>query len=237
MKKVGMLLLALAASSCGNDPATTMGITHAEPPPGGPQKAPIVMMHGMAGFTTLGPWDYFYGVKDALTADGYTVYFTKVDPFQSVEVRAQEAATQIDQILAQTGAARVHLIAHSQGGLDARYLISSLGYGNRVATLTTIATPHHGSRIADVSLGIIPGDAAGALAALGDLIVGGLTATDADLKTQITEITHQYCEGTFNPANPDDPRVSYYSVGGVTQPSLFVDQSQVDVVGPELAPS
>ena len=39
---------------------------------------------------------------------------------------------------------RVNLIAHSQGGLDSRYLISTLGWAERVASLTTIATPHHG---------------------------------------------------------------------------------------------
>src|SRR5437660_527450 len=112
MKKLWLGILLALAGGCGNPATTTLGMTRSDPPHGGPQKAPIVMMHGMAGFTTLGAWDYFYGVKDAVTADGYEIYFTKVDPFQSIEVRAQEAAAQIDVILAQTGAARVHLIAH-----------------------------------------------------------------------------------------------------------------------------
>src|SRR5262249_14838160 len=45
---------------------------------------------------------------------------------------------------------RVHLIAHSMGGLDARYMITKLGMAPRIASLTTIGTPHHGSPIADV---------------------------------------------------------------------------------------
>ena len=47
------------------------------------------------------------------------------------------------------------------GGLDSRYLIAKLGYGDRrsaIASLTTISTPHRGSAIADVLLRIIPDD-------------------------------------------------------------------------------
>jgi len=43
----------------------------------------------------------------------------------------------------------VNIIAHSMGGLDARFLISQLGMANRVVSLTTIATPHRGSYFAD----------------------------------------------------------------------------------------
>ena len=43
----------------------------------------------------------------------------------------------------------VNLIAHSMGGLDARYLISRLGMADQVRSLTTISTPHRGSFMAD----------------------------------------------------------------------------------------
>ena len=46
-------------------------------------------------------------------------------------------------------AGRVHLIGHSLGGLDARYLVSKLGMENRVATITTVGTPHRGTTFAD----------------------------------------------------------------------------------------
>ena len=35
------------------------------------------------------------------------------------------------------------------GGLDARFLISHLGLADRVRSLTTVCTPHHGSPVAD----------------------------------------------------------------------------------------
>lgn len=51
----------------------------------------------------------------------------------------------------------VHVIAHSMAGLDTRYALQQNLYGiadpGRVAVLSTIATPHHGSAIADLVLG------------------------------------------------------------------------------------
>ena len=45
-----------------------------------------------------------------------------------------------------------HLIAHSMGGLDSRFLISHLqpSGDNRILSLTTISSPHHGSPLADL---------------------------------------------------------------------------------------
>lgn len=175
-------------------------------------RLPIVLLHGASGFDQIGPLQYFYGVKSRLTSDGHQVFVTQVDPFQRIEVRAAQLVPQINAILQQTGAARVHLIGHSQGGLDARYLISHLGFGNRVATLTTISTPHHGSEVADVALGLLPGGAVDAIDFLVDLLFGA----SQDAEGQAYELTKQYADTIFNPTTPDDPRVSYYSVAGVT---------------------
>ena len=43
----------------------------------------------------------------------------------------------------------VHLIGHSMGGLDARALLADPAWAGRILSLTTIATPHLGSAIAD----------------------------------------------------------------------------------------
>lgn len=51
----------------------------------------------------------------------------------------------------------IHLIAHSMGGLDSRYALQQNLFGiadpGRVAALSTIATPHHGTAIADLIAG------------------------------------------------------------------------------------
>lgn len=242
----GAFALAVAASACGRsnvEGATAGDDTTATPEPtatatpAAEVPPPIVLMHGMAGWSVIGGYEYFNGIPEALRNDGYQVFATTVDPFQSVEVRAAQAAQQIDEILAETGAKKVHLIGHSQGGLDARYLVASLGYGDRVASVTTFATPNRGSKVSDVSLALIPGDAQAATAAIADALLGTATSTSADIGTQVHEMTYSFMTNEFNPANPDDPNVVYYSVAGSTQPWLTLHPDQVDVVNPLLAPA
>jgi triacylglycerol esterase/lipase EstA (alpha/beta hydrolase family) len=195
---------------------------------------PIVLLHGAAGFDRIGPLEYFFDIADTLEDDGQLVFTTQVDPLQRIDVRADQLADQIDAILAETGANRVHLIGHSQGGLDARFLISSLGYGDRVATLTTISTPHNGSRVADIALGLLPGGAEEVLAFLIDLLVGSATGSDQDVRGQIEQLTERYAINVFNPTNPDDPQVAYYSVAGVTQTNPFANPFTRDLCDPLL---
>lgn len=239
-------LIVMLGAACGEDASRSAAVATATPediPPtpvpdnGGRQKAPIVLMHGMAGFESIGPAEYFYGVADALRDDGYTVLVTVVDPFQSVEIRAAQAKEQIDAFMQENGVVRVHLIGHSQGGLDARFAVSSLGLGDRVATVTTIATPHRGIELVDVSTGVLGGDAGAALIALSSAFLGTTTGTQADLAAQLKEIGHGYCHDVFNPENPDDARVEYYSVSGVTQPWLTVDLTSTDIVDPLMLPA
>ncbi|HWM88679.1 MAG TPA: triacylglycerol lipase, partial [Kofleriaceae bacterium] len=194
---------------------------------------PIVLLHGAAGFDQIGPLDYYFRVVDDLLDEGQQVFTTQVAPLQTIDVRAEQLAEQIDAILDETGAGSVHLIAHSQGGLDARFLISSLGYGDRVATLTTISTPHQGSRVADVALGILPGGAEDALGFLIDLLVGAVAGGEQDVVGQLYQLTEEYA-ATFNAENPDDPRVEYYSVAGVTQTNPFANPFKNDLCEPLL---
>lgn len=50
----------------------------------------------------------------------------------------------------------MNIIAHSKGGLDARYTITKKQMGHHVASLTTISTPHHGCNFVDVLIRIVP---------------------------------------------------------------------------------
>jgi triacylglycerol esterase/lipase EstA (alpha/beta hydrolase family) len=197
---------------------------------------PIVLLHGMAGFDQVGGYEYFYKVPEALAADGRRVFATEVDPFNTVAHRAEQLSPQLDDILAKTGATQVDIIAHSQGGLDARYLVSQLGYGDRVRTIVTIATPNHGTLIADATLGWVPDMPTEASAAfnLMDWLGAHATGTDVDLQAQVWGMSRRYVEGTFNPSTHDDPRVRYYSYAGSTQASPFVDRDTTDIVNPGL---
>ncbi len=210
---VSMLLTGCLAEAAGGEEEGAPALEARAAALNNRTRLPIVLLHGASGFDQIGPIEYFFGVKDRLEDDGYEVYVTEVDPFQRISVRAGQLVGQINDILAETGAPRVHLIGHSQGGLDARYLISRLGFGNRVATLTTISTPHRGSRVADIALGILPGGAVDAL----DFLINFLFGGGQDAAGQAYELSEQYATTIFNPTTPNDPRVSYYSVAGVTK--------------------
>lgn len=106
---------------------------------------PIVLLHGFAGTDKyFGFLDYFYKVKEHLTQAGFAAFTPKVQPIANSANRVLSLKKQIDAIFQQTGARKLNLIAHSQGGVDGRLLISKHQYGGRIASLTTISTPHRG---------------------------------------------------------------------------------------------
>jgi len=110
---------------------------------------PIVLAHGVLGFDELRiagrSHAYFRGIAEHLRAQGVEVHVTRVDPSAEIRERATQLAEQIRKI----SAPKVNIIAHSMGGLDARYAISKLGLDTRVASLITIGTPHRGTPLAD----------------------------------------------------------------------------------------
>ncbi len=111
-------------------------------------KYPIVLAHGAAGFDSLlGVLDYWFGIADDLALNGARVYVTEVSSFNTSEVRGEQLISQLEQIRAITGAPKFNLIGHSQGGLDVRYVAAVRP--DLVASVTTVGTPHKGSRVAD----------------------------------------------------------------------------------------
>ena len=110
-------------------------------------KYPIVLVHGVA----LKEWRIFksFGrIGKTLREAGYKVYTAKTDGFGSIENNAVQLKTHIEEILRKEGTDKVNLIAHSKGGLDSKYMIKELGMADAVASLTTLSTPHRGSRVA-----------------------------------------------------------------------------------------
>lgn len=111
-------------------------------------KYPILLVHGM-GFRDNKYVGYWGRIPSALQEMGCSIYFGNQDSNADIETNGRQLAERINQIIEETGAERVNIIAHSKGGLDSRYAISSLGMGDKVASLTTISTPHHGSKTID----------------------------------------------------------------------------------------
>lgn len=180
---------------------------------------PIVLHHGFSGWKQINLLGihYFHEVALALAADGETMVFeTVVEPYAGIEVRGDQLAPQIDHILELTGKAKVNIIAHSQGGLDSRFVISTRGYGDRVASLTTISTPHHGTALADRLFDSIPDWTDPLVNAIADAIGRTIldVQSDSDLRGSLESLSESNMLHSFNPSNPDDPRVEYFSYAG-----------------------
>jgi len=116
-----------------------------------PYQAPIVLVHGLLGFdrVALGRFElkrYFPGIEEQLEGAGHVVRVARLSRTRGVAVRALELRRFIRQ---QFPGRRVHVFAHSMGGLDARWMISKLDMADHVLSLTTMGTPHRGSSFAD----------------------------------------------------------------------------------------
>lgn len=206
-------------------PPWDAGVIDAGPPLRGPPY-PVVFLHGMAGWGNSGPLDYFNGVGDALTAAGETeIFFTEVSPYASSVERAAQLGPQLEAIFASTHAAKLNLVAHSQGGLDARLLASpnGLNYGDRIASITTVSTPHFGTSVADLVLPVLGEDhptavdpVVEAVVALLGFSVYSLDNQDrTDLRAQLGDLSRDG-SAAFNALYVDAPGVIYESYAGRT---------------------
>lgn len=256
-------------SSVAAPPSTTGGNAalptspHIGPPLGhlgdhGGPPYPIVLMHGMGGFDKLTgpvPLTYFNDVVADLAASGETdVYVTVAPPYDTSEDRAQAILPQIQKILDDTGKDKVNLVGHSQGGMDARLIASPAGtaFGAHIASVTTVATPHQGSLVADAVLGILQGVPPSVIDEVTTAALSLLEKTaydvqnDPQLRAQLTELSQEYMTTVFNPKYVDDPRVAYSSYGGRTNletgqadcsSAVYPDDpTRVDVAQPEVQP-
>ena len=110
---------------------------------------PVLLVHGM-GFRDDKRVGYWGRIPKELKSLGCQVFYGNQDSNADIETNGKFLAQRIDEISRETGAEKVNIIAHSKGGLDSRYAISTLGTGDKVASLTTLSTPHHGSKTVDL---------------------------------------------------------------------------------------
>lgn len=109
---------------------------------------PIVLVHGLLGFDSLlGVVDYWYGMPSNLRSGGARVYVANVSASNFTEVRGEQLIRDLDTLRAIHGHTKFNLIGHSHGGPTARYVASVRP--DLVASVSTIGSPHTGSKVAD----------------------------------------------------------------------------------------
>lgn len=158
---------------------------------------PVVFVHGIFAHNSRS--DYFRGVPDRMAKLGVPASFPAVGFSNGVQDRAARLKAHLD---ATWPTGKVNVVAHSIGGLATRDLITRLGYADRIASLTTISSPHRGTPVADF---VIKYFDHGAIQKL--LEKAGFQA-DA-----LRDLTIQAC-ADFNHLTPDRPGVAYFSYGG-----------------------
>lgn len=106
---------------------------------------PIICLHGVVDNRSI-----FTVLRRALRGRGFgRIYALNYSPLtDDITVVAGRLSELIDDVCAQTGYDRVHIVGHSMGGLVARYYVQRLGGDRHVHTVVTLGTPHEGTQMA-----------------------------------------------------------------------------------------
>ena len=106
-----------------------------------PSTRPVLLVHGLGG--TKSSWSF---VARTLAAKGLTVDAFTYAPFgTSVEQVADRLVVEVQRMLSQTGADKVHLIGHSLGGVVIAQAIAGGRLAGKVDTIVTLGAPFGGS--------------------------------------------------------------------------------------------
>jgi triacylglycerol esterase/lipase EstA (alpha/beta hydrolase family) len=155
-----MRSLAAAAAVCAALVVPTSASAATPPPPGAnvackPTAAhpyPVVLVHG----TFANRFDSWQLFSPALKAAGYCVYALDYGSWNGsgllgiygvgpIERSAEQLADFVAHVRAETGAAKVDIVGHSQGGMTPRQLIKFLGGASVVDDLVGLAPSNHGT--------------------------------------------------------------------------------------------
>lgn len=112
-----------------------------------PAKDPVVIVAG-----TFSPAFANEPLAARLRADGHPVRIFELPTLgtQDIRLTAQALRTFVDGVRASTGAAKVDLVGHSQGGLVARAYVKWYGGSDTVDSLITLGTPNRGTYVANL---------------------------------------------------------------------------------------
>lgn len=173
-------------------------------------KYPLLMVHGIF-FRDYKYINYWGRIPNELRKNGSTVYFGNHQSALPVSLSGAELAQRIKNICEQTGCEKVNIIAHSKGGLDARYAISLCGAEKYVASLTTISTPNRGCAFVDWLLEKVPKSVQDRIASTYNAALRKFGETP-DFIAAVNDLTYKRCE-VLNREMTDADSVFYQSVG------------------------
>lgn len=134
-------------------PTTVAGAnTNCSPSPSHPYR--VVLVHG----TAEDEGSNWVSLAPLLANDGYCVYAFnygetnlslsgRVDGLNYIQRSAQELSEFIDSVLSKTGAPKVDIVGHSQGGIMPNYYLKFLGGASKVNLSLGLAPSNHGTTV------------------------------------------------------------------------------------------
>ncbi|WP_414168368.1 alpha/beta fold hydrolase [Streptoverticillium reticulum] len=128
-------------------------------------KEPVVMVHGTFGLTSYSdedPLDRWGRMAEPLKKDGHCVYALQygvglldTPGVTEIEKSAAQLKTFVDGVKESSGASKVKLVSHSQGGLVSRYYLKDLGGTDSANALIGLGTPNRGTEYFAAKVGAL----------------------------------------------------------------------------------
>ncbi|MDL2310783.1 hypothetical protein LJC13_02250 [Peptostreptococcaceae bacterium OttesenSCG-928-C18] len=178
-------------------------------------KYPILLVHGVF-FRDSNYLNYWGRIPKELEANGAKIFYGNQESAGSIEDCGRQVADKINEIVQLTGCEKINIIAHSKGGLDSRYAIANCNVASKVATLTTINTPHYGCDYVDYLFDKLPNNVLDKIANTYNSTLKKLGDKNPDFITAIDNLTGSYIK-EFNDITPNSPEVYYQSYGSIIE--------------------
>lgn len=182
-------IVAATLAACGTSARTSATVSRPASPPSPPSPTvlnaddckppavhpyPVLLLPGTFGITALGL------IGPQLAQLGYCVHTVHYGNEETGDVAAaaHQLARYVDRVLRRTGATRVSIVGHSEGGIVARYYVKFLGGADKVEDLVALAPSNHGTLNPTTLGGALTGCVACAEQQSGSTFVRHLNAGD-----------------------------------------------------------
>jgi len=192
-----------------------------------PAQQPVVLVHGV--LVNDGVWFF---VRRFLARRGIApVYPVNYGPpLGDIKSFAEQLDAKIEEVRSGTGAERVVLVAHSMGGLVGRAYLRRYG-GERVTSLITIGTPHHGSILSFTFPGCCLGQMHPGNSWLAELNRG----EEAPTRLPIISIWSRHDSMVAPQASSELGNAENIALVGIAHNALLGDRQVMEIVASEVA--
>lgn len=183
-------------------------------------KQPVIIVAG-----TTSPAFANEPLASRMRNDGYSVWIYVLPNLGLTDVHDSSAglASLVDSVRTSTGAPKVSLVGHSQGGLVARDYVKTRGGSTKVDKIISLGAPHYGTAIANIAAFLGFGNCIGIVAcqqmAIGSSYLSGLNAGDdsigdvkyTNIASKLDEVVNPYTTSFLNSSDGNITNVAVQS--------------------------